>query len=67
MAWVFGDGKWIYGLESENRCSMGGTAHVEINAQFPLPQPPHNPIPLLFGHGRENVTRASACPPATST
>ena len=62
LALLFGDGKWIYDRESDNRCSKGGTAHVKIVAQFPLPQPPQNPITLLAGHGREDVTGASACP-----
>jgi hypothetical protein len=62
MALVLDDGKWIFDRESDNRCSKGGTAHVEINAQFPLPRPPQNPITLISGHGRENVTGASACP-----
>jgi len=62
LALVFGDGKWIYDRESDNRCSKGGTAHVKIVAQFPLPQPPQDPITLLSGHGREDVTGASACP-----
>ena len=59
---VFGDGKWIYDHESDNRCSKGGTAHVRVLAQFPLPQPPQDPVTLLTGHGREDVTGASACP-----
>ena len=62
MALIFADGKWTYDHESDNRCSKGGTAHVEITAQFPLPQPPQNPITQLSGRGRENVTGASACP-----
>jgi serine/threonine protein kinase len=58
MALVFGGGNnWIYDRGFDSRCPRGGvTSHVRITAQFPLPQPPQDPVALLSGHGREEVT-----------
>jgi hypothetical protein len=41
----------IYG-----RVKGGVTSHVRIAAQFPLPQPPQDPVARLSGHGHEEVT-----------
>jgi serine/threonine protein kinase len=62
MALVFGNGNWVYDREFDSRCSKGGTSHAKITAQFPLPQPPQDPIALLAGHGHEEVTGPSGCP-----
>ncbi len=57
MALVFGDGHWVYDREFDSRCPRGGvTSHVHITAQFPLPQPPQDPITLISGHGHEDIT-----------
>ena len=58
-ALVFGGGQWVYAREFDSRCSKGGTAHVKVNTQFPLPQPPQNPIALLTGQGFEDVQSAN--------
>jgi serine/threonine-protein kinase len=57
MALVFGGGMWTYDREFDMRCSKGGAMqHTRIVAQFPLPQPPQDPIALISGHGHEDVT-----------
>ncbi|ORV33399.1 serine/threonine-protein kinase [Mycobacterium conspicuum] len=58
-ALVFGGGQWVYAREFDSRCSKGGTAHVKVNSQFPLPQPAQNPIALLTGQGFEDVQSAN--------
>jgi protein kinase-like protein len=54
---VFAGGKWTLNVDAP--CSAGGT-HVERNANYPLPQPPQDPITLLTGHGHDQAT-GSAC------
>ncbi|MEE6177908.1 serine/threonine-protein kinase [Mycobacterium sp. 050134] len=57
MVLVFGDGGWVYDREFDSRCAKGGVvSHVHITAQFPLPQPPQDPVGQLNGHGHEEVT-----------
>jgi serine/threonine protein kinase, bacterial len=34
--------------------------HIKLTAEYPLPDPLQDPIPLLTGHG-SNVTTGSAC------
>ena len=48
---VFGGGKWIEDLEQDISCPSGAPAHVKFTAEFPLPQPPQDPITLLTSHG----------------
>jgi serine/threonine protein kinase len=57
---IFGSGRWIWAYEIDNQCPAGGTEHVKITAQFPLPQPPQDPITLLTGVGRSDST-GTAC------
>jgi hypothetical protein len=57
---VFGGGNWIDNYESDSHCPDGGTSHLKILGQFPLPQPLQDPITLLTGHGRQDET-GSAC------
>jgi serine/threonine protein kinase len=47
----FGVGNWSWKDESDGPCPNGEMSHLSANAQFPLPQPPQNPIPVLTGHG----------------
>ena len=56
MVLVFGDGHWVYDREFAGNCTKGGVADVKINVQFPLPQPPQDPIAAITGHGYESVT-----------
>ena len=51
LALVFGGGKWEWKDESDGPCPAGEMSHLKASAQFPLPQPPQNPIPSLTGHG----------------
>jgi hypothetical protein len=57
---VFGSGKWSWDREVDQPCPAGGTSHVRMTAEFPLPQPPQDPITLLTGRGHQDET-GSAC------
>jgi serine/threonine protein kinase len=57
---VFGDGTWIWDDESVSKCPTGGTTHFRSGAQYPLPQPPQDPIALLTGHGHWEQTGSCA-------
>jgi hypothetical protein len=57
---VFGNGKWTRSDEYDATCSAGGTSHEKNSGEFPLPQPPQDPITLLTGHGHSEST-GSAC------
>jgi serine/threonine protein kinase, bacterial len=48
---VFGGGSWTWDESSDGKCPNGSPAHLNANGQYPLPQPPQNPIALLSGHG----------------
>ncbi|WP_066911941.1 serine/threonine-protein kinase [Mycobacterium interjectum] len=57
MALVFDGGAWTYDREFDMPCTRGGAMeHTRIVAHFPMPQPPQDPIPLISGHGHEDVT-----------
>jgi hypothetical protein len=59
---VFAGGRWTWDEEGENSCRNDGTLqHTKITADFPLPMPVQDPIPLLTGHGRLD-TPADVCP-----
>jgi serine/threonine-protein kinase len=57
---VFSGGKWSREDEGTVPCNLGGTVHIKITAEYPLPEQLQDPIPLLTGHG-QNVTTGSAC------
>jgi serine/threonine protein kinase len=57
---VFANGKWTLNWPVEGPCSAGGTEHVKQTADYPMPQPPLDPITLLTGHGHWEDT-SSAC------
>jgi serine/threonine-protein kinase len=57
---VFSGGKWTRDDEGTVPCNLGGTVHIKLTAEYPLPDPLQDPIPLLTGHG-SNVTTGSAC------
>jgi hypothetical protein len=57
---VFANGKWTQNTEGDSACWVGGTAHAKFTAEYPLPQPPQDPITLLTGHGHTEST-GSAC------
>jgi hypothetical protein len=53
---VFRDGKW--NLYTEHGATMQGCTNLRMttHGEFPLPQPPQNPITLLKGHGHLQQT-----------
>ena len=57
---VFSGGKWTRDDEGTVPCNLGGTVHIKLTAEYPLPDPLQEPIPVLTGHG-QNVTTESAC------
>jgi serine/threonine protein kinase, bacterial len=57
---VFSGGKWTRDDEGTVPCNLGGTVNIKLSAEYPLPEPLQDPIPLLTGHGH-NVTTGSAC------
>jgi serine/threonine protein kinase len=57
---VFGSGKWSWDAKGDSPCSVGGTSHVTVTAEYPLPQPQQDPITLLSGRGHIEST-GSAC------
>ncbi|MDT5409554.1 MAG: serine/threonine protein kinase, bacterial [Mycobacterium sp.] len=57
---VFSSGKWTRNDEGTVPCNLGGTVNIKLSAEYPLPDPLQDPIPLLMGHGH-NVTTGSAC------
>lgn len=61
MVLVYAEGGWIYDREFDATCGRSGVTHVKIVVPFALPQPAQDPITLLAGHGREELT-GSTCP-----
>ena len=57
---VFDGGKWVVDEEGELQCPTGGTTRLSINADYPPPQPPQDPITLLAGHGHQDQTAPCA-------
>ncbi len=57
---VFSSGKWTRDDEGTVPCNLGGTVHIKITAEYPLPDPLQDPIPVLIGHG-QNVSTGSPC------
>jgi serine/threonine protein kinase, bacterial len=57
---IFSGGKWTRDDEGTVPCNTGGTAHIKLSAEYPLPDPLQDPIPLLTGHGH-NETTGSTC------
>lgn len=58
---TFSQSQWVLATTSEDAtCKNGSRAHGEISLQYPLPQPPQDPITLLTGRGHYAVT--GECP-----
>ena len=56
-ALVFAQGRWVLtNTSADSTCQAGGRAHREISLEYPLPQPPLDPITLLTGRGHYTVT-----------
>jgi serine/threonine-protein kinase len=48
---VFANGKWTQDSAGATPCKLGGSAQVKVTAEYPLPNPPDDPIQVLTGHG----------------
>ena len=48
---VFDGHNWVWTDRTEGPCPGGDPSSLKADAQFPLPQPPQNPVPSLTGHG----------------
>lgn len=49
---LFGGGNWTLDAEHDQAApGCGGSVHVKMTGQYPLPQPPKDPIAPLTGHG----------------
>jgi serine/threonine-protein kinase len=60
MVLAFANGKWTWSREADGDCPRGGRSHVKITAEYPLPQPPQDPIAVLTGRGSRQEA-GSAC------
>jgi serine/threonine-protein kinase len=58
---MFAADKWTRNEGGTTTCSAGGTAHVTITADYPLPVHLDDPIPLLTGRGNQTVAAGSDC------
>lgn len=56
---VFGGGKWIVSVSYPETFKGCNNLYYSSTAEFPLPQPPQNPVTLLTGHG--HVTQSGSC------
>jgi predicted Ser/Thr protein kinase len=58
---VFEDGKWTSSLVGNGKCPFGGDlSQVKWTAEYPLPQPPQDPIQSLTGRGHQEQTGSCA-------
>lgn len=48
---VFGGASLTWADNSNGKCPDGSPAHLNATAEYPLPQPPQDPIGTLSGHG----------------
>ena len=66
MPMTFGGGNWSMTLD-QDQSGCGGTVHIQVSAQYPLPQPPQDPIAKLIGHGHTDQTGIGIGTCATKT
>jgi hypothetical protein len=58
---VFGGGNWVLDTLVHSTCSATrAPMQVKKTGQYPLPQPPQNPITVLTGHGRQEQSAPCA-------
>jgi predicted Ser/Thr protein kinase len=58
---VFEGGKWTSNLVGNGKCPFGGDlSQVKWTAEYPLPQPPQDPIQSLTGRGHQEQTGSCA-------
>jgi Protein kinase domain len=54
---VFADGRWTWNVDADVTCpTSGGTARMKSSGQYPLPQPPGDPIAKLTGRAHQEQT-----------
>ncbi len=57
---VFDGGKWIFSVAYAQTSPQCKNLYYNSTAQYPLPQPPQNPVTLLTGHGHLNQSGSCA-------
>jgi len=57
---VFGGGKWTWDVDGLGQCRSGVSTQLKDTGQYPLPQPPQNPITRLTGHGHHEQSAPCA-------
>ncbi|MDP7702901.1 serine/threonine-protein kinase [Mycobacterium sp. TY815] len=57
---VFFNGSWRQNNSFSRSCAKGGTSTVRNTVDFPMPQPPQDPIGQLTGRGHQEIS-GSAC------
>ncbi len=58
---VFGAGKWTWNVDATSTCPRSGdTTHMTSSGEYPLPQPPTDPIAKLTGRGHQE--QSAPCP-----
>ncbi len=55
----FANNVWTRDDEYDAECPAGGTSHGKITGNFPLPEPPADPIAVLTGTGFKDETGSS--------
>jgi hypothetical protein len=59
---VFGGGNWNLHIEHDEEApNCDGPVGVKMTAQYPMPQPPQDPITLLTGHGHLDENGSAPC------
>ncbi len=57
---VFGGGKWVLSLFYPETFQGCTNLYFNETAEYPLPQPPQNPVTLLTGHGHRDQSGSCA-------
>jgi hypothetical protein len=58
---VFGGDRWTWNVDADVTCPHSGdTAHMKSSGQYPLPQPPGDPIVKLTGRAHQEQTAPCA-------
>jgi serine/threonine-protein kinase len=65
---LWADNKWVWNLDYDVGCNLDNKqAQLKASAEFPLPDPPQNPITLLTGRGSDTATGGTECDGSTDT